>query len=273
MSKARRERIVSILGLVVLVASIGATAYAVGYMVFRTDTFDLRQIDVEGCAEMEPWEIRSTLHPWLGRHVMLEADVAAMAEDVLALGWVRRVRIEKDLPDRVRVFVDEWTPVLTVKLGRGLWYADVHGKLFAGQSADHFRDLPTLSAPEDLDADELAEVVPEALRLIDRVAAATDDTAVSGVHYDKLLGYSVELGAVEFYVGWDLDAVHDEMIANARAWLPEGHRIPAAVIGIPGSTDLVVRLHGAAPEDAKLSSRTGINSAGDTPRDAAEQRL
>ncbi len=240
---------------VALVVSIGAAAYAVGYTVFRTDTFDLRQIDVEGCVELEPWEIRSTLHPWLGRHVMLEVDVDEMAQDVLALGWVRRVRIEKDLPDRVRVFVDEWYPALAVKQGRGVWYSDPMGHLFAGQNPDHFQDLPTLTAPESVDAEELAAIVPEALNLIDRISVNAGADAVSGVHYDELLGYSVEMGAVEFYVGWDIDGVHEQMIANARAWLPEGSRIPAAVIGIPGTSDLVVRLHGIHPGESQVSSR------------------
>jgi hypothetical protein len=253
MSASRRERIVSILGFVALVSTFGAVAYSVGYVVFQTDTFDLRQIDVEGCVELEDWEIRSTLHPWLGSHVMLEVDVDSMAQDVLALGWVRRVRIEKDLPDRVRVFVEEWRPALTVKQGWGLWYSDPAGHLFAGQSADHFKDLPTLTVPEDLESGILALVVPESLALIERVNRAADEEAVSGVHYDALLGYSIELQAVEYYVGWDLDGVHDEMIANARSWLPAGHRIPAAVIGIPGSSDLIVRLHGVQPGDAQVS--------------------
>lgn len=254
MTVERRERILAVLGLVTFVSSIGTAAFAVGYVVFRTDTFHLRQIDVEGCDEMEPWEIRSALHPWLGQHVMLEVDVEAMAQDVLALGWVRRVRIEKDLPDRVRVFVEEWNPAITVKQGRGLWYSDPAGHLFAGQNADHFRDLPTLTVPEDLESASLEAVVPEALRLIDRIEGATGEDVVSGVHYDTLLGYGIEMGAVEFYVGWDLDGVHEEMIANARSWLPAGYRIPAAVIGIPGSSDLVVRLHGVHPGDTQVTS-------------------
>ena len=257
-----RERIVAILGLVTLVSSFGAAAFAVGYMVFRTDTFHLHQIDVEGCDEMEPWEIRSALHPWLGQHLMLEVDVDAMAQDVLALGWVQRVRIEKDLPDRVRVFVDEWHPALTLKQGRGLWYSDPAGHLFAGQNADHFRDLPTLTVPEDLDSASLETIVPEALHLIDRITESAGEGVVGGVHYDALLGYGVELGAVEFYIGWDLDGLHEKMIANASAWLPAGHRIPAAVIGIPGSSDLVVRLHGVHPGDTQISSAEVKNGRG-----------
>lgn len=221
--------------------------------VILTDTFHLETIDVEGNAMVEACEVRSVLQPWVGTHV-LALDLDAMARDVLSLGWVRDVRLETNLPDRVEVTVVEYQPALVVKQGRDLWYVDDEGHAFAAVTPERSRDLPVLTVPND-ESVTFAAVVPEALGLMDRFTGSALAARLSGLHYDRDLGYSLEFGSVEVYVGWDLEALTLERAQLALSWLPEGARVPAAVIGISGSEDLVVRLFGGMYEEVRVTAR------------------
>jgi len=221
--------------------------------VILTDTFHLETIDVVGNDMVEAYEVRSVLQPWVGRHV-LALDLDAMARDVLTLGWVRDVRLETNLPDRLEVEVVEYQPSMVVKQGRDLWYVDDEGHAFAAVNAERSRDLPVLTVPND-ETVKLERVVPEAQALLDRFTGTALSDRVSGVHYDHDLGYSVEFGSVEVYAGWDLEALTLERVQVALSWLPEGARVPAAVIGISGSEDLVVRLFGGLNEEVRVTAR------------------
>lgn len=221
--------------------------------VILTDTFHLAKIDVIGADMVDEAEVVSMLQPWIGTHV-LALDLDAMGRDVLTLGWVRDVRLETNLPDRVEVTLLEYQPSLVVKQGRDLWYVDDEGHAFAAVSPDRGRDLPVLTVPND-DTVQFAKVVPEALGLLDHLTGSPLAERVSGVHYDADLGYSLEFGSVEVYAGWELEAVTVERVRRALSWLPEGARVPAAVIGVAGSDDLVVRLFGGIPEEVRVTAK------------------
>ncbi len=221
--------------------------------VILTDTFHLESIDVVGAEMIDPAEVRGVLRPWLGTHV-LALDLDAMAADVLTLGWAREVRLETNLPDRLEVTVVEYQPSLILKQGRELWYVDEVGHAFAGVTTERWRDLPVLTVPND-PAVKLDVVVPEAIDLLDRFAGTPLAERVSGVHYDLDLGYSVEFGSVEVYAGWETEALTQERAKLALSWLPDGARVPAAVMGVAGSEDLVVRLFGGIPEEVRVTAK------------------
>ena len=234
---------------VTLVAALGLVARSV----LMTDTFHLETIEVAGCDMVDPAEVQGTLKHWVGTHV-LALNLDDVADEVMAIGWVREVRVETNLPDRLEITVTEYQPSLVVKQGRELWYVDDEGHAFAGAGSGRARDLPVLTVPND-DAASLARVVPEALELMHRFDGTPLAERLSAVHYDLDLGYSVEFGSVEVYAGWETEALTPERVKLALSWLPDGARVPAAVIGVAGSQDLVVRLFGGIHEEVRVTAR------------------
>jgi len=253
MSHETRKRVLHGLRIAAAGVTLVVALALVARSVILTDGFALADVEVTGTDMVDPAEVRGVLGSWLGTHV-LALDLDAMAAEVLSLGWVREVRLETDLPDRLEVDVIEYEPRLIVKQGRDLWYVDEAGHPFAGVGGGRLRDLPVLTLPND-DTVRFERIVPEALELIDRYAGTPLAEKVSGVHYDLDLGYSVEFGSVEVYAGWEPDTLTVERVQLALSWLPDGARVPAAVIGVAGSEDLVVRLFGGVPEEVRVTAR------------------
>jgi hypothetical protein len=221
-----------------------AAGYGVWWTAARTDTFHLRHVTVGGVRELTREEVAEVVAPWLGANV-LSLDMEAVGQAVTGLGWVKRVEVERDLPDGLTIDVREYTPVLVVKRGTDLRYSTRKGRLFAPVSLEHFRDLPTLSVPTELEPSLLRETVQATLELVARNVAAGLGDEITGVRLDPMLGYTLELGRAAVYLGWDTSSVPVERVAAALSWLPSGRRVPAMIYAVPNSTDLVVKVPNA----------------------------
>jgi len=222
-------------------ALLGTGAYGTWYVAARTDTFHLRHVTVGGVRELTREEVAEAVAPWLGASV-LSLDVEVVGQAVTDLGWVKRVEVERDLPDGLLIDVREYTPVLTVKRGSDVRYTTCKGRLFAPVTLEHFRDLPTLSVPTELEPAQLRETVEATLELVARHDGAGLGDQVTGVRLDPMLGYTLELGRASVYLGWDTASVPVERVAAALAWLPSGRRVPAMIYAVPNSTDLIVKV-------------------------------
>jgi len=108
--------------LVVLLTGAGFAAWRAGIIARATEGFAstfasfgaasgflLREVTIEGRRETTEAQMKRAVAIPLGEPV-LSIDLAALRERVLALPWVREARIERHLPGRIHVAIEERTP-------------------------------------------------------------------------------------------------------------------------------------------------------------------
>ena len=97
----------------------------------QSDTrFAVRRIDVAGAVHTEAAAVERMTRQYEGMN-LFQIDIARVQRDLGALGWVRRIDIEKSLPDTLRIKISERVPVALVRGGEQLFYVDAEGVRFA----------------------------------------------------------------------------------------------------------------------------------------------
>ena len=127
-------------------AALVVVAAVWGYRSTQSDErFAVRAIAVEGAVHTP----RAALDTLTSRYVglnLFQIDIARVQRDLGTLGWVRRIDIEKTLPDTLRIRITERVPTALVRNGAALLYVDDAGHAFAELSATvRNRDLPIIS--------------------------------------------------------------------------------------------------------------------------------
>lgn len=100
---------------------------ALAVWVLTAPRFQLRDVVVNGGSERVPgaWVLRS-LASLEGENLVL-LPLADVADRLRKNPWIASVEIEKELPDRLRVELEERRPVALLRSGAKLAYADQHG--------------------------------------------------------------------------------------------------------------------------------------------------
>jgi cell division septal protein FtsQ len=108
-----------------------AVPIALAAWVLTAPRFQLRDVVVNGGSARVPgaWVLRS-LQPLEGGNLVL-LSLADVAERLQKNPWIASVEIEKELPDRLRVEVEERRPRALLRSGARLVYADQAGKPIA----------------------------------------------------------------------------------------------------------------------------------------------
>ncbi|HSK80631.1 MAG TPA: FtsQ-type POTRA domain-containing protein [Thermoanaerobaculia bacterium] len=104
---------------------------ALAAWVLTASRFQLREVVVKGGSERVPsqWVLRA-LAPLEGGNLVL-LSLTEAAERLQKNPWIASVEIEKELPDRLRVEVEERRPVALLRSGAKLAYADQRGEPIA----------------------------------------------------------------------------------------------------------------------------------------------
>lgn len=192
-----------------VVAALMGTGAAAGgfYWLTHTSAFALRTIHVEGTSPERAEEIRALLNLKMpdgsagggaGTSSLLFLDLADARARVEGHPWVARAFVKRELPDTLRVVVEERKPVLILALDR-LYYLDAEGTPFkALQPGDRY-DLPVLTG---LSRDAVlahGESARDAIRgALDLAAALAGPAAkgalpldhVSEIGFDEHRGYT-----------------------------------------------------------------------------------
>lgn len=92
--------------------------------------FAVRRIDVQGAVHTPLAAIERVTHRYEGMN-LFQIDINRVQGDLGGLGWVRRIDIEKSLPDTLRIKITERVPVALVRSGQRLLYVDEEGTGFA----------------------------------------------------------------------------------------------------------------------------------------------
>lgn len=172
-------------------------AVAGGYVqLTRAQSLAIREIVVEGTNPERADEIRALLNLKAGDNLLF-ADLQQTRARVESHPWVARCAIKRELPDVLRIVVEERSPRLILALDR-LYYVDADAFAFKALSPGDAYDLPVLTGLEREDLlhrpAAARAAIQGALALID--ALNEGDTPlpsdqVSEITWDEDEGYSV----------------------------------------------------------------------------------
>lgn len=170
------------------------------------ERFAVRTIEIAGAVHTPRAALDSITKQYVGLN-LFRIDIDRVQKDLGGLGWVRRIDIEKKLPDTLRIRITERVPVALVRNGEALSYVDEHGAAFAELSpAVGDDDLPVITGAE---GDELARTVSllRELRASDRelysrVSEVWPIPPRGFALYDRELGAVVYANANDVVAKW-----------------------------------------------------------------------
>jgi cell division protein FtsQ len=128
---------------------LGAALIVGGIWAYRhtqsNQRFAVRTIEIDGAVHTPRAALDRITQQYVGLN-LFQIDIDRVQQDVRGLGWVRRIDIEKKLPDTLRVKITEREPVALARLGEHLRYVDEEGLDFAELSPSvGDSDLPLIS--------------------------------------------------------------------------------------------------------------------------------
>jgi cell division protein FtsQ len=201
-------------GLLLIAGVVIAALWAYG----RTQSdarFAVQTIEVVGAVHTPHESIELITQQYRGLN-LFKIDIARVQRDLGGLAWVRRIDIEKKLPDTLRVKIAERTPVALIKAGDRLLYVDEDGVSFAELSADvGDDDLPLVT-------DAIGGELTRSVALL-RELRARDPQVYSRISELRPIpprGFAVfdrELGAVVYANADDMAKKWRELYAIVRA--------------------------------------------------------
>ncbi|HXG00542.1 MAG TPA: FtsQ-type POTRA domain-containing protein [Bacteroidota bacterium] len=172
----------------------------------------VRQVVIEGQRIVDTREILALADVPLQAR-MFELDLSMIARRLQKHKYVRAVAVHRDLPDRIRIVIQEREPVAVLARGT-LFYVDAEGYVLPYVRSEHIFDLPVLSVSlkseecvpgrkiqndnvhRSLSLLSLAQQVdPELYRNISEIGG---DTAKGFVLYTAERGIPVLLGNLRF---------------------------------------------------------------------------
>lgn len=132
----------------------GATAI---YQHTQSDVrFAVRDVEITGAVHTQRASVEALTQRYMGAN-LFRLDIARVQNDLRKLPWVRRVDVEKNLPNTLRVRITERKPAALLQRGSSLLYVDEEGVPFAQLApAIGDDDLPLIT---DASGAELARVV------------------------------------------------------------------------------------------------------------------
>lgn len=92
--------------------------------------FAVRTIEIDGAVHTPRAALDLATKPYVGLN-LFQIDIDRVQQDFRGLGWVRRIDIEKKLPDTLRINITERVPVAIARAGERLLYVDEEGNGFA----------------------------------------------------------------------------------------------------------------------------------------------
>ena len=119
---------------------LGARAYE---YLMSTGHFMVRDVMVGGAHHLEQPEILQLAGIRPGTHV-LATDLKAMARKIESHPWVANAMVERELPDRLIVSIDEHRPVAHIVLER-MWLVNASGEPFSEATRGVTLPLPIIT--------------------------------------------------------------------------------------------------------------------------------
>lgn len=112
----------------------------------RTGFFQITGVDVRGVNRLGEEDIKAIAGVFTGQHIF-RADIQEAARRARAHPWVKTVQIERRLPNRISMSIEERVPAVVVEAANGRFLADGDGVIIepAGRNAAGAWRLPLVS--------------------------------------------------------------------------------------------------------------------------------
>ncbi|MEW5773829.1 MAG: FtsQ-type POTRA domain-containing protein [Thermodesulfobacteriota bacterium] len=133
------------------------------------DSFALRQVEVRGMDRLTAEEVVVLAGVEQGGS-LLDVSIAEVMDRLAAYPWIASATVRRELPDCLRITVQEKAPAWWLADGGGLLYADAGGDPIAPVAADRFVSLPVLEVEPG--AEDLVPTLPRDLAGLARLDAA-----------------------------------------------------------------------------------------------------
>lgn len=195
---------------VVRTAGLAGAVIAGGVWAWRhtqsNERFAVRTIEVAGVVHTDRASLDRVTRQYAGLN-LFQIDIARVQRDLGGLGWVRRIDIEKNLPDTLRIKITERTPVALLRKGEVLSYVDQDGVAFAELSPRvRDSDLPVITDAHGAELTRTVELLRE-LRtkdreLYSRVSEVWPIPPRGFALYDRELGAVVYANADDIVAKW-----------------------------------------------------------------------
>lgn len=191
-------------------AGLAAAVVAGGVWAYRQtqsdERFAVRTIEVEGTKHTPREAVDLVTRRYVGLN-LFQIDIARVQRDLAGVGWVRRIDIEKKLPDTLRIKITERQPVALVRAGERLLYVDEAGTGFAELNpAVGNDDLPVITDAHGVELTRtvtmLRELQAKDRELYTRVSEVWPIPPRGFALYDRALGAVVYANAEDIAPKW-----------------------------------------------------------------------
>ena len=191
---------------VLLAAAFGYGGWEGYQWVTHAELFQIAGVDVRGVRAVSDDEVRELAATFTGQNVF-QADIGAAARRAMANPWVREVRIERRLPNRISMVFTEREPRAVLQAANGRYLIDRDGVVIvpAAKTVTEAQQLPVIAirscraAPRET---VTAGAMASALELLDELAVrgGWDPGAVT-VRADSMETVTVVYADHEFRIG------------------------------------------------------------------------
>jgi cell division protein FtsQ len=208
----RNQRRIQAQRLLIVLRNTGLAAAVVagGIWAYRhtqsDERFAVRTIEIDGAVHTPRAALDLATKPYVGLN-LFQIDIARVQKDFGGLGWVRRIDIEKKLPDTLRIKITERTPVALVRKGEALSYVDEDGAAFAELSPSvGDDDLPVITEAQGAELARtvtlLRELRAKDRELYSRISEVWPIPPRGFALYDRALGAIVYANADDLANKW-----------------------------------------------------------------------
>jgi cell division protein FtsQ len=168
------------------------------------EMFQIAGVDVRGVRQVSDDEVKALARVFTGQNIF-HVDLAAATRQALADPWVRDVRIERKLPNRISMVITERTPRAVLQAANGRFLMDREAVVIVPAGAGGASGLPTVAVRDHragLRETVPGDGVPAALELLDALAERGGwDPAQVTVKADSRETIAIEYADHEFRVG------------------------------------------------------------------------
>jgi len=217
----RNQRRIQVQRLLVILRSLALVAVVVlgGLWIWRhtrsDERFAVRTIELAGVKHTPKAALDQVTQRYVGLN-LFQIDIDRVQRDLSGLGWVRRIDIEKQVPDTLRIKITERIPVALVRLSDKLLYVDEEGAAFAELSPRvGDADLPLI-------ADARGAELVRSVQLLTTLAQRDPEiySRISEVWPIPPRGFALfdrQLGAVVYANAEDISTKYRNLYAVLRA--------------------------------------------------------
>jgi len=124
------QRLLVILRNVVVIAVLAVAGLWAWRHTQNDPQFSVRTIEIDGAVHTPRHALDLVTQKYVGAN-LFQMDIDHLQRDLGGLGWVRRIDIDKKLPDTLHIKITERKPVALVRVGEKLMYVDEEGAGFA----------------------------------------------------------------------------------------------------------------------------------------------